>query len=242
MEIIYSLIAASMAMLGTLTVLMFHKWSEKNSFLIINFAAGIMLALAFTHLIPEGLELNPGPGTMIYVLLGFLIMFFLQFVVLFHPCHDEGCSKHTGTTSIAGLSLHSMIDGLIIAVGFEVNDSIGILTTIAILLHKLPDGITISGILLHSGSSKKKIFNFSLLTACFTPIGTILGIFLFKDMSISVLGSLLGLTAGSFIFLSASDLIPETHKCKNRFAPFMLFVGAIVILAVKYIIITNKSF
>jgi ZIP family zinc transporter/zinc and cadmium transporter len=233
MEIIYSLIAASAAMLGALVVLTFHKWSEKNSFLIINFAAGVMLALAFTHLIPEGLELNS--KTMIYVLLGFLIMFFLQFVVLFHPCHDEKCSKHTGVTSIVGLSLHSIIDGLIIAVGFEVNNNIGILTTIASLLHKLPDGITISGILLHSNASKKKIFKFSLLTACFTPVGTILGIFLFKDISASVLGALLSLTAGSFIFLSASDLIPETHKCKNRFAPFMLFVGAIVIIAVEYI-------
>jgi ZIP family zinc transporter/zinc and cadmium transporter len=233
MEIIYSLIAASAAMLGTLIVLMFHKWSEKNSFLIINFAAGIMLALAFTHLIPEGLKLNS--ITMIYVLLGFLIMFFLQFVVLFHPCHNEKCSKHTGVTSIAGLSLHSIIDGLIIAVGFEASNSIGILTTIAILLHKLPDGITISGILLHSGASKNQIFNFSLLTACFTPVGTISGTFLFKDIPASVLGALLGLTAGSFIFLSASDLIPETHKCKNRFAPFMLFVGTIVILAIEYI-------
>jgi ZIP family zinc transporter/zinc and cadmium transporter len=220
-------------MMGAITILIFHKWSKKNSFLIINFAAGVMLALAFIHLIPEGLVLNS--GTMIYVLLGFLVMFFLQFVVLFHPCHDEECSKHTGVTSIAGLSLHSIIDGLIIAVGFEVNNSIGILTTIAILLHKLPDGITISGILLHSSASKKKIFNLSLLTACFTPIGTISGIFLFKGMSTSVLGALLGLTAGSFIFLSASDLIPETHKCKNRFAPFMLFVGAIVIIAIEYI-------
>ena len=233
MEVIYSLIAASAAMLGALIVLAFHKWSEKNSFFIINFSAGVMLTLAFTHLIPEGMGLNP--KTMVYVLLGFLIMFFLQFIVLFHPCHDDECSKHMGVTSIVGLSLHSMIDGLMIAVGFEVDNSIGILTAIAILLHKLPDGITISGILLHRGASKKRIFNFSLLTACFTPIGAILGKILFKNMSLPVLGSLLGLTAGSFIFLSASDLIPETHKCKNRFVPFMLFAGAIVILATEYI-------
>ncbi|MCA6080147.1 MAG: ZIP family metal transporter [Endomicrobium sp.] len=233
MEVIYSLIAAGAAMLGALIVLAFHKWSEKNSFFIINFSAGVMLTLAFTHLIPEGMGLNP--KTMVYVLLGFLIMFFLQFIVLFHPCHDDECSKHMGVTSIVGLSLHSMIDGLMIAVGFEVDNSIGILTAIAILLHKLPDGITISGILLHRGASKKRIFNFSLLTACFTPIGAILGRILFKNMSLPVLGSLLGLTAGSFIFLSASDLIPETHKCKNRFVPFMLFAGAIVILATEYI-------
>jgi ZIP family zinc transporter/zinc and cadmium transporter len=233
MEIIYSLIAASVAMIGALIVLVFHKWSEKNSFLIINFAAGIMLTLAFSHLIPESLKLNP--KTMPYVLLGFLIMFFLQFVVLFHPCHDHECSKHTDVVSIAGLSLHSIIDGLMIAVGFEANSGMGILTTFAILFHKLPDGITISGILLHSGATKKKIFNFSLLTACFTPIGTIIGMFLFKDVPSYMLGYLLGVTAGSFIFLAASDLIPETHKSKNKTTSLMLFVGVLVSLIAKHI-------
>jgi len=234
MEIIYSLIAASAAMAGTILVLTFHKWSEKNSFIIINFAAGIMLTLAFMHLIPESLKMNL--NTMICVLFGFLIMFFLQFIVLFHPCHDDKCSKHIGVTSIAGLSLHSITDGLIIAVSFEANTNIGILTTLAILVHKLPDGITISGILLHNGMPKNKILVFSLLTAGFTPIGTIIGMFLLKNISMNILGALLGLTAGSFIFLSASDLIPETHKCKNRLPSFMLFAGVIAILTVERII------
>ncbi|MDR1522810.1 MAG: ZIP family metal transporter [Endomicrobium sp.] len=234
MEIIYSLIAASSAMLGSLILIMFHKWSEKNSLLIINFAAGVMLTLAFCHLIPEGIELNS--KTMIYTLIGFSIMFFLQFVVLFHPCHDHEClnTKHTHIASITGLSLHSMLDGLMIAVGFEASSSLGILTTLAILLHKVPDGITISGILLHGGASKKKVFNISLVNACFTPIGTILGMFLLKNISTSALGALLGITAGSFIFLSASDLIPETHKCKNRITALMLFAGIIFILAVEH--------
>ncbi|MDR1243576.1 MAG: ZIP family metal transporter [Endomicrobium sp.] len=234
MEIVYSFIAASAAMLGSIILITFHKWSEKNSLLIINFAAGVMLTLAFSHLIPEGLELNS--KTLIYTLLGFSIMFFLQFVVLFHPCHDHECSnsKHTHVASITGLLLHSILDGLMIAVGFEANSNLGILTTLAILLHKLPDGITISGILLHSGMSKKKIFNISFLTACFTPIGTMLGMFLLKNISMPGLGALLGITAGSFIFLSASDLIPETHKCKNRATALMLFVGIIFILAAEH--------
>lgn len=234
MRIIYSLIAACAAMIGTLIVLTFHKWSESNSFLIINFAAGVMLTLALIHLIPESLELNS--QTMIYVLIGFLTMFFLQFVVLFHPCHDNECSKHIYITSIVGLSLHSIIDGLMIAVGFEANENLGVLTTVAILLHKLPDGITISGILLHNGTLKKKIFLFSIVNASLTPIGTIIGIFLFKNISTSSLGILLGIVAGSFIFLSASDLIPETHKSKNRITSLMLFAGAFIVLASKYII------
>lgn len=233
MEIIYSFIAAAAAMLGTFLVLKFHKWSEKNSLLIISFAAGVMLTIAFAHLIPEAFEFNS--NAMMYVLAGFLAMFFLQFIVLFHPCHDSSCSKHMGTTSVAGLSLHSLIDGLIIAVGFHANIEIGLLTTLAVLLHKLPDGITISGILLHSGASKKKIFNFSLMTALFTPLGTILGLLLFKNITYSVLGALLGITAGSFIFLAASDLIPETHN-KNKLAPYFLFIGVIVILLIEYLL------
>jgi ZIP family zinc transporter/zinc and cadmium transporter len=234
MGIIYSFIAASAAMIGALIIVTFHKWSEKNSFLIINFAAGIMLTLAFTDLIPEGFEFNP--SIMIYVLMGFLSMFFLQFVVLFHPCHDYKCSKHTDIISVAGLSLHSVIDGLMIAIGFEANSSLGILTTLAILFHKLPDGITISGILLHNKATNKKILKFSLLTAGFTPLGTIVGTLLFKNISMSTLGAFLGITAGSFIFLSASDLIPETHKSTNRVTALMLFVGVIVILVTKHII------
>jgi ZIP family zinc transporter/zinc and cadmium transporter len=234
MEITYSFIATFAAMIGTFVVLTFHKWSEKNSFLIINFAAGVMLTIAFIHLIPEGLESNS--RVMLYVLLGFLVMFLLQFIILFHPCRNNECTKHIGVTSIVGLSLHSIIDGLIIAIGFKANSSLGIFTTLAILLHKFPDGITISGILLHNGASKRKIFNFSLLTACFTPIGTVAGIFLFKNMPISTLGALLGITAGSFIFLSASDLIPETHKCKDRTSSLMLFIGVIAIIIIEHTI------
>jgi ZIP family zinc transporter/zinc and cadmium transporter len=173
---------------------------------------------------------------MLYVLIGFLFMFFLQFVVLFHPCHDHECRTHTHVASVMGLSLHSIIDGLMIAVGFEANSGLGILTTLAILLHKLPDGITISGILLHKGVSKNKIFLFSLLTALFTPLGTILGLCLFKGMSLHAIGAFLGVTAGSFIFLSASDLIPETHKSKDKVTSFMLFAGVFVVLAAERII------
>jgi ZIP family zinc transporter/zinc and cadmium transporter len=234
MVIVYSLIAASCTLLGALLVLKFHHWAQKNSVILINYAAGIMITLAFAHLIPEGIELNE--NSLLYVLGGFLFMFFLQFVVLFHPCRDSSCRTHSDTPSVIGLSLHSFIDGLIIAVGFSAHSGLGILTTLAVLLHKLPDGITISAILVHTGASVKRIFSFSFLTACFTPVGTVLGIFLFKNISQSVLGALLSITAGSFIFLSASDLIPETHKIANRAAPLTLFLGAFTIFVIEYFI------
>jgi ZIP family zinc transporter/zinc and cadmium transporter len=231
-KILYSFIAAGGAMLGTVMLLIFHRWSKKNSSLVASFVAGIMLTLAFIHLIPKGLDLNH--NTMIYVLFGFFIMFFWQ-IVLNLCCHVCKCSKNIGVPSIAGLSLHSVMDGLMIVLGFEANNGVGILTTLAILFHKITDGITISGILLYKDVSKKKVFKFSLLTACFTPIGTILGMLLFKNMSMSTLGALIGVTAGTFIFLSASDLIPEAYNCENRIAPFMLFVGAFIVFVVDNI-------
>jgi len=236
MPIVYSLIAASSALLGAALVLKFHKWAEKNSVLLVNFAAGVMLTIAFAHLLPEGMELmSSASHSLLLVLGGFLAMFFLQFVVLFHPCHDGECHKHMGTTSIIGLSLHSLMDGLIIALGFEANAGLGMLTTLAVLLHKLPDGITISAILLHTGASKKSILSYSTLTAAFTPIGTIVGILLFKNISAPFLGALLAVTAGSFLFLAASDLIPETHKITNRIAPLTIFVGAGVVFFIEYL-------
>ncbi|MCL2484570.1 MAG: ZIP family metal transporter [Endomicrobia bacterium] len=239
MAIIYSLMAAVAAMLGAVLVLRFHEKAKKHSFLIINFSAGVMLTIAFVHLIPESMDTNSAAS--LYVLAGFLIMFFLQFVVLFHPCHNDDCHTHTkiGIAAASGLSFHSLIDGLIIAAGFAAGEGLGILTTLAVLLHRFPDGIMISGILLHSGASKKKIVYFSLLVSLLTPVGTILGIFLFNNISPKVLGALLAAAAGSFIFIAASDLIPETHKCKTRFAPLMIFAGAALMLAAQHLVHTH---
>jgi ZIP family zinc transporter/zinc and cadmium transporter len=227
-------------MIGSLIVLKFHRWSERNSFLIINFVAGIMLALAFIHLIPEGFEFNQ--KIMLWVLCGFLFMFLLQFIVLI-PCHVYNNSKCTSgniTLSIFfALLLHSFIDGLIIAIGFEAGFNLGIITTVCIMAHKLPDGITIAGILLHKGASKIKIFVLSLLISLFTPVGAISGIILFKNISLSSIGSMLGITAGSFIFIAASDLIPETYKSnKKAITSIMLFIGVITVISItKFIFI-----
>ncbi|MDR0822714.1 MAG: ZIP family metal transporter [Endomicrobium sp.] len=231
MTIIYSIIAALSSILGALLVLKFHHWAEKNSLFLINFAAGVMIALAFIHLIPEGIEANKDAP--FYVLVGFIIMFFLQFVLLFHPCHDGECAKHTGAFSTVGLSLHSFIDGLVIAVGFLANSQLGILTTLAILLHKLPDGITISAILIHLRHSKKKVILISTLTASFTPIGALTGMLLFDSITQSLLGILLAVTAGTFIFLSAADLIPQTHKSSNRKVPLMFFAGIVAVMLIE---------
>ncbi|MDD5101390.1 MAG: ZIP family metal transporter [Endomicrobiaceae bacterium] len=233
-EMLYSLFAMFSALVGTFLVLKFTNWSRKNSILLIGFAAGVMLSIAFIHLIPEAVESNP--NSLIYVFSGFLFMYAIQHFLFFHPCHDEHCHVHLGALSTFGLAMHSFFDGIIISIGFGVNSTIGLLTTLAIILHKMPDGITITGILLHSNMKTKKIISYSLLVALFTPIGTALGLIFFNYISQEIMGIFLAFTAGTFIYLSASDLIPETHKASNKKAGICLFFGVILVAFVGHLL------
>lgn len=233
-EMLYSLFAMFSALLGTFLVLKFTDWSRKNSILLIGFAAGVMLSIAFIHLIPEAVESNA--NSLIYVFAGFLFMYAIQHFLFFHPCHDEHCHVHLGTLSTFGLAMHSFFDGIIISIGFGVNSTIGLLTTLAIILHKMPDGITITGILLHSHMKTKKIIAYSLLVALFTPIGTVLGLIFFNYISQEIMGIFLAFTAGTFIYLSASDLIPETHKASNKKSGICLFLGVVLVAFIGHLL------
>lgn len=225
-QILYSLLAMISALIGTFIVLNFSQWARKNSILLIGFAAGVMLSIAFVHLLPESIEHNP--NAIIYAFLGFLFMFIIQHFIFFHPCHDEDCGVHLGTLSTFGLSLHSFFDGIVISIGFGANAYIGLMTTLAIVLHKLPDGLTITGILMHSKKSTKQIVLYSLTVAMFTPIGTFVGL-LFSNQIAHLIGNFLAFTAGTFIYLSAADLIPETHKASNKKAGLCLLLGVILV-------------
>ena len=162
-------------------------------------------------------------------------MFAVQYFIFFHPCHDEHCGIHLGTLSTFGLSLHSFFDGIVISIGFGANTYIGLMTTIAIMLHKLPDGITITGILMHSKKSIKKILYYSFMVAFFTPVGTLIGM-LFSAQITHLIGKFLAFTAGTFIYLSAADLIPETHKVSNKQAGICLFIGVVLVFVLRYIL------
>lgn len=231
---IYSLLGAFAALVGTAIVLCCEKWSKKNSIYLISFAAGVMLTIAFLNLIPVAASFYPNTWTTVFA--GFLGLYILQNIILFHPCHDMECKTHLGIISTIGLSIHSFLDGMIISIGFEAGWSLGFLTTIAVMLHKMPDGITITGILLHSGMQKNKIILLSSMVALFTPLGAIISFFFLKNISHQILGILIALTAGSFLYLAASDLLPETHHAQKKENAAFFFTGIIVIVLIEYLL------
>jgi zinc transporter ZupT len=201
---------------------------------LISFATGVMLAIAFINLIPEASELYADVWLVVFG--GFLLLYVMQHIIMFHPCHDEACDSRLSTLSTVGLALHSLLDGIVISVGFEANATLGVLTTLAVLLHKMPDGITITGILLHSGMERGKILLLSTFVALATPLGTVLAYFFLQDISRELLGMLLALTAGSFIYLASADLLPEAHKSHHRSNSVYFFFGIAVIALVAHLL------
>jgi zinc and cadmium transporter len=221
--IIYSLAAGAATLAGTAIVLYFHSWAHKNSIFLISFGAGVMIAIAFLDLLPEASV--SCANTWVMTLIGFLLFYVLQNIIMVHPCHDEECKTHLGVLSTVGFAIHSLLDGLIISIGFGAGTTLGVLTAIAVILHKLPDGITISGILLHAGSSRNRILLFSCLMAFLTPLGSAVSYIFLSGLPKEYFGILTALTAGSFIYLSASDLLPEAHKVRHTGNAVSFFSG-----------------
>ncbi|MFA5780057.1 MAG: ZIP family metal transporter [Elusimicrobiota bacterium] len=228
--IFYSLIAGAATIVGTLLIFYYEDYAKKNSVYFISFAAGIMLATSFFHLIPEAIEISANVPA--WVLCGFLIFYIIQnFLVTIHPCTDEHCEVHRlGIMSFIGLTVHSLLDGIAIAVGFEVSSKIGLFTAIAVILHEFPEGLVTTGILIHTGEVRKKIWIYSIIVALATPFGAIASLLFLKNLPPNILGMLLAITAGSFIYLSAADLIPEIHKSNRKINSVILIFGIFLIL------------
>lgn len=231
--IFYSLIAAAATIAGTLLIFYYEDFTRRHSVYFISFAAGIMLATSFFHLIPEAAAIFPNvSGVSGWVLIGFLIFYIIQnFLITLHPCTEEQCAVHQlGLMSFIGLSVHSLLDGVAIAVGFEVSPKIGLFTAIAVILHEFPEGLITTGILLHTGETRKKIWAYSTIVALATPFGAASALLFVKNLSPDILGVALALTAGSFIYLAAADLIPEIHKSNRKINSVILLSGVFIIL------------
>ncbi|MDP1852875.1 MAG: ZIP family metal transporter [Candidatus Omnitrophota bacterium] len=233
--IIYSLIAGIATMLGTAMLFYKEAWARKNSLYLVSFAAGVMLATAFLDLLPEAVSLTN--EAMWAALSGILLFYVLQQSINLHPCHDEECQLHNlGILSLAGLTFHSLIDGIAIALGFGISVSLGTVTTLAVILHEVPEGITTTSILMYAKMPRKKVIWYSALVALSTPLAAILFYPFVKGIPEKILGLLLGLAAGSFIYVAASDLIPQTHKIRSKLNAIILLSGVIFLAVITKLI------
>ena len=240
-SIVASIVVSLISLIGILFLLVNEKTLNNILFILIGFATGGLLGGAFFHLLPEALEKSSNPTlTFLYVILGFIIFFILERYIHWRHCHKEGkCDVHVVSyLSLIGDSVHNLIDGMIIATSFQVNINFGLITTLAIILHEIPQEIGDFGVLVYGGFSKLKALFYNFLSALTAIIGVFIGYFLTTSIH-NFSSVLLPIAAGGFIYIAASDLVPELHKepdlKKSTLAVTTFILGIVLMYALKLI-------
>ena len=188
---------------------------------------------AFFHLLPEAIEESHETNIFPIVLTGFIAFFIIEKVLHWHHCHKGDPHKHTfHYMNLIGDSAHNFVDGLIIAASFVVSIPLGVATSIAIAAHEIPQEIGDFGVLLYGGFEKKKALILNFIAAAFIIIGGITG-FLISEMVEDSTVFLLSFAAGGFIYIAATDLIPEIRKetdIRKSILVFEVFIVGVLIM------------
>ncbi|MDR2432091.1 MAG: ZIP family metal transporter [Candidatus Margulisbacteria bacterium] len=212
-----SFLVSIISLVGIFTLLVKEKLLHKILIILVAFSAGSLIGSAFLHLIPEAIERSQHYHFIfICVLIGFTFFFLLEKGLYWRHCHDGHCEVHIFSyLNLFGDAAHNFIDGLIIGGSFFVNPSIGWLTTLTVLTHEIPQELGDFGVLLYGGLSKYKALLYNFFSALTAVLGTLLGFFF--SAGFAVFGSfILPFTAGGFIYIAASDLIPELHEVTDK--------------------------
>ncbi len=203
------------SLVGVVSLALNRDFLQKILLLLVSFAAGAMLGDAFLHLIPEAFgagKLEP-LSVSLFILSGIVVFFVLEKIIHWHHCHTANHDHHevVGTMNLIGDALHNFIDGAVIAGSYLVSIPLGVATTMAVILHELPQEFSDFGVLLHAGFSREKALLFNFLSALSAILGALVVLFLLQGEP-SIESMLIPFTAGGFIYIALADLLPELRK------------------------------
>lgn len=236
--IIATIIDGLAALVGALTLSLRKDTFNRILMILVAFSAGALIAGAFFHIMPESLEQGVEPMQLfIIVILGFGIFFIFEKFLFWHHCHKGECDVHPYTYLILfGDGIHNFIDGLIIAASFLVDTGFGIVTTFMIISHELPQELGDFAVLVHGGMKVKKALVYNFISQLTAVLGGVIGFFIGTSIEAFV-PFILPFAAGGFIYIGASDLVPQLHgekDIKKSLLSFALFViGVLLMLGMK---------
>jgi len=203
--------------------------------LLLSFSAGLMLGSAFLHLIPQSFELI-GSQASLFILLGLLTLYGFERFITIHICEADHCEVHTlGLSAFIGLFLHSFTDGIALGAGLLI-PRLGLIVFLAIFAHKAMEALALSSILVHAQKKNISIFLANFCLALAIPLGALIPWFFSKTAHPHTAGIALAFSAGTFLHISLSDLLPEVHRhstLKTRAVLFFI-LGLLVMLGIEH--------
>lgn len=232
----------AVALISLIGVFIYHRQSfeTKAHNFILPIGVGVFLGIVFFELIPETLEasITLGPISVVVGFLGFYLISLLFETYHHHHDKSDDChhSRKGATKLLIGDALHNASDGVVIASAFMVDPWLGLVTTIGIALHEIPQEIVEFGILLHAGYTKKKAAILNLVSASSVFVG-IFATYLFTEILSAPLYLLTGLAAGNLLYIAAADFIPElrvTHYDHALRTFLLTCVGVVFICLLRF--------
>jgi len=227
---VYALVAALGNVLGALAVTRRATSELKLIEHFVAFGAGFMLSVAIVEILPEALA-KSGPVAPALVLAGYLAVHLTQHTVTPHFHFGEETHSVTsiaGTSALVGLLLHTFFDGVAIASAFLVRTELGVMVFVAIFLHKLPEGVMISSLMVAGGRTGGRAVG----AAALLGLATVVGVLLTDHLGFLILHGL-ALSAGVTIYVAASNLVPEFQHKRGWKLPAAFFAGAVVFFVTK---------
>jgi len=244
--LLFTFIGSIGALIGGFILLSKKKFALRVSHFLASFAAGTLLGTAFLDLLPEAFHETKSDlagaekseiNIFLWTLIGIITFFFLERLIHWFHHHEKAHEHNKETKStlsliIIGDTVHNFLDGVVISATFLASIPLGIVTTWAVFAHEIPQEIGDFGLMLHKGLSRGKIILVNILSAAVAFVGAIIT-FLLGNILEPYIPVFLALTAGFFIYIAASDLIPEIHYEKSRklavVKSLLLLLGVILI-------------
>lgn len=235
-SLISVLIVSAVSLIGVLTLSLDKERLRKITLFLVSFAVGGLFGDAFIHLLPQSYEKSGiNLTTSLFIILGILIFFVLEKFLRWRHCHVNSLEKHLHpvvTMNLVSDGVHNLIDGMIIGASYVVSIPLGITTTLAVILHEIPQEMGDFGVLVHGGLSIKKALFCNFLSAVTSILGALICLTIGPHVE-NFAVSLLPITAGGFLYIAGSDLIPELQhdvKASTSLWQFIFIILGITIM------------
>jgi len=242
-SLISVLIISLLSFVGILFLAVKKRVLQKLLLFLVSFAAGGMLGGAFIHLLPEAADqLGLGFKFSLSILAGILFFFILEKFICWRHCHVPTSKEHPHPLvfmNLVGDAFHNFTDGVVIAASFMTSFSLGIVTSLAVVFHEIPQEIGDFGVLVYGGFSKTKALLFNFASALTAVLGTALTLILGSRL-LGLIPLIIPFTAGGFLYIAGSDLIPELHKETNLLKSGVQLLGLLLGISLMVVLSLNE--